>query len=131
MAKTPRVLRARNRHSSEDGCAPESPASSAMLLGPDVSKSAIPSLVAACIACAAIMPGQMYSIGLDMVLLLWFCSHGPVHLSWRASREGQIGDFGEAQRVADAQERPRRQTAPVSFIMLACRRSVGPICDRD
>ena len=57
--------------------------------------------------------------------------HGPVHLSWRASREGQIGDFGEAQRVADAQERPRRQTAPVSFIMLACRRSVGPICDRD
>ena len=57
--------------------------------------------------------------------------HGPVHLSWRASREGQIGDFGEAQRVANAQARPRRQTAPVSFIMLACRRSVGPICDRD
>jgi hypothetical protein len=53
------------------------------------------------------------------------------HLNWRASRRGQIGDFGEAQKVADAQGRPRRQTAPVSFIMLACRRSVGPICDPD
>src|SRR5262249_13168536 len=35
MAKTPRVLRARNRHSSEGGCAPESLASSATLLGPE------------------------------------------------------------------------------------------------
>jgi hypothetical protein len=72
--KTPRVLRARDRHSSEDGCAPESPASSVTLLGPEVSKSAIRNLLAACIACAAIMPGQMYSIGLDTVLLLWIYS---------------------------------------------------------
>ena len=53
------------------------------------------------------------------------------HLNWRASRRGQIGDFGEAQKVADAQGRPRRQTAPVSFIMLACRLYVVPFCDRD
>ena len=57
--------------------------------------------------------------------------HGPVHLSGRASREGQVGDLVKRKRVADAQGRPHRQTSPVSFVMIACRRSVGPICDRD
>src|SRR3974377_1113861 len=67
MGKTPSVLRARSRQPSEGVCAPESRASSATLFGPEESKSAIPSLVAAWIACAAIMPGQMYSIGLDII----------------------------------------------------------------
>jgi hypothetical protein len=63
-ANISRLASARNKRSSVGGCAPQFEASSAMVLGPEASRSGIRSFAATWIACAARMPGQMYSMGL-------------------------------------------------------------------
>jgi hypothetical protein len=56
-ANISRVASARNRRSSVGGCAPQFEASSAIVLGPEASRSGIRSFDATWIACAARMPG--------------------------------------------------------------------------